>query len=96
MKITATTTKIILFLDFTVALILTAFVVYGVFKGVDTTPITILSGLWDAQLGLVISAYFRKSGNENRSKHAMKLVRDLAKEYGIENVVNLAQVILKD
>ena len=96
MKITATTTKIILFIDIVMAITLTGIVIYGVFRGVDTTPITILSGLWDAQLGLVISAYFRKSGNENRSKHAMKLVRDLAKEYGIENVVNLAQVILKD
>ena len=96
MKITATTTKIILFIDFIVAIALTAFVVYGVFEGVDTTPITIVSGLWDAQLGLVIGVYFWKSKNENRSKHAMKLVRDLAEKYGIENVVNLAQVILKD
>lgn len=96
MKITATTTKIILFVECTVAIILTACVVYGVFHSVDTTPITIVSALWDAQLGLVIGAYFRKSENENRSKHAMKLVRDLAKEYGMENVVNLAQVILKD
>ena len=96
MKITATTTKIILFVDFTVAIILTAFVVYGVFHSVDTTSITVVSALWDAQLGLVIGAYFWKSKNENRSKHAMKLVRDLAKEYGMENVVNLAQVILKD
>lgn len=96
MKITASTTKLILFIDFTIAILLTAFVVYGVFQDVDTTPITIVSGLWDAQLGLVIGVYFWKAKNENRSKYAMKLVSDLAEKYGIENIVNLAQVILKD
>lgn len=91
-----TTTKILLFIDVTVAIFLTASVVYGVFNDVDTTPITIVAGFWDTQLGVVIGAYFWKSKNENRSKYAMKLVKDLAEQYGIENVISLAEVILKD
>lgn len=96
MKVTAETSKILLFIDVIVAITLTAIVVYGAFYGVDMSNVTMIAGLWDAQLGVVIGAYFWKSKNENRSKHAMQLVRDLAEKYGFENVVNLAEVILKD
>lgn len=96
MRIYTTTSKLILFIDFAVAIALTISVVYGTFQGYDPTPITIVSGLWDAQLGAVIGVYFWKAKNENRSKYAMKLVKDLAETYGIENVINLAGVILKD
>ena len=90
------TSKLLLFIDFTIAIILTGVVVIGAFTGVDMSNVTVISGLWDAQLGVVIGAYMWKSKNENRSKHAMQLVRDLAEKYGFENVVNLAEVILKD
>lgn len=96
MKVTAETSKLLLFVDFAIAIILTAVVVIGAFTGVDMSDVTIIAGLWDAQLGVVIGAYMWKSKNENRSKHAMQLVRDLAEKYGFENVVNLAEVILKD
>lgn len=97
MKILDTTTKIIVFVDLSIALILNAIVVYGVFWGaVDMTPLTILAGLWDGQLGLVIGFYLWKSKNENRSKHAMSLVRELADKHGIEAVTQLAEIILKD
>lgn len=96
MKITATTTKLIIFIDFAIAIILTAVVAVGSFTGFDMTPVTVVAGLWDAQLGVVISAYLWKAKNENRSKYAMKLVKDLAETYGIENVISLAEVILKE
>lgn len=96
MKITATTSKIILFLDLIVAVSLTGVVVYGAFNGLSMTDVTVVAGLWDAQLGAVIGAYMWKSKNENRSKYAMRLVKDLAETYGIENVIHLAEVVLKD
>ena len=96
MKITATTSKIILFVDLVAAIALTGVVVYGAFTGLNMTDVTIVAGLWDAQLGAVISAYMWKSKNENRSKYAMQLVKDLAETYGIENVIHLAEVVLKD
>lgn len=96
MKITATTSKIVLFVDILVAITLTGVVVYGAFNSLDMSQVTIIAGLWDAQLGAVISAYMWKSKNENRSKYAMKLVKDLAETYGIENVIHLAEVVLKD
>ncbi len=91
-----TTSKLILFIDFAVALLLAAAVVHGAYSGVDMLHVAVIAGLWDAQLAVVIGAYLWKAKNENRSKHAMQLVRDLAEQYGIENVVALAQVVLKD
>ena len=91
-----TTTKLLLWLDILVGIMLAAIVVHGAYSGTDMTYVAVVAGLWDAQLAVVAGAYLWKAKNENRSKHAMKLVKELAKEYGIENVVNLAQVILKD
>ena len=91
-----TTSKLLLWADFFVAIALTAFVVHGAYTGVDMSYVAAIAGLWDAQLAVVVGAYFWKAKNENRSKHAQRLVKELAEEYGIENVINLAQVILKD
>jgi len=97
MKITATTTKIIVFADFLTALILTALVVYGTFRTTnDMTALTVLAGLWDGQLAVVIGFYLWKSKNENRSKHAMALVRELADKHGMEYTARMAEIILKD
>ena len=37
-----------------------------------------------------------KSKNENRAKYAQKFVRLFAKEYGVENAIRLAEIVLKD
>ena len=91
-----TTSKLILLVDFLVAIILTAIVVHGAYSGVDMSYVATIAGLWDVQLAVAVGAYYWKAKNENRSKHAMRLVKELAEVYGIENVINLAQVILKD
>lgn len=91
-----TTSKLILHVDFVVAIILNCIAVYVVFNSLDATQIVIMAGFWDVQLTAAIGFYYWKAKNENRSKYAMQLVKDLAEKYGIENVINLAQVILKD
>ena len=91
------TSKIILIIDILIAIALSGIVIYGVFfteRNLD--PLTVIAGLWDAQLAVAIGFYYWKSKNENRSKHAMELVEKLADKYGIENVVTLAEVVLKD
>lgn len=40
--------------------------------------------------------YLWKSKNENRAKYAQKFVRLFAKEYGVENAIRLAEIVLKD
>ena len=95
MKIT-TTSKLILFLDFLVALTLTGLVVIGSFLDKDMSQVTAVAMLWDAQLGVVSGFYFWKAKNENRSKGVQKLITDLAKEYGIESVAQIAEIIFKE
>lgn len=90
------TSKLILLIDFVIALMLTGVVIHGAYNGVDMSYVATISGLWDAQLGIAVGFYYWKAKNENRSKYAMKLVRDLAEKYEIENVVTLTEIILKD
>lgn len=90
------TTKKLLWLDVAVGIIVTAAVVIGDFTGHDLSNSAIVAALWDGQLALVISAYQWKSKNENRSKHAMKLVRELADKYGIEAAAQIAEIVLKE
>lgn len=90
------TSKVILAVDFTAALLLTGAVVAGAWLGRDVYQVTAVCACWDAQLTAAVGFYYWKAKNENRSKYAMELVRDLAKEYGIENVISLANTVLKD
>lgn len=90
------TSKCILLIDFIVAIILAVVVVTGSFLEKDMSNVVNVAVCWDAQMTAAVGFYYWKSKNENRSKHAMKLVKDLAKKYGIENVARLAEIILKD
>lgn len=90
------TSKKILWLDIIVAIIVTVNVLFGERSGCDMTSSAIVAGLWDAQLAAVIGFYLWKSKNENRSKHAMQLVRDLADQYGIDAAARVAEIVLKD
>ena len=90
------TSKLILLVDFVVAIFLTIIVIIGSFLEKDMSNVTTIAVCWDAQMAAAVGFYYWKAKNENRSKHAMKLVKDLAKKYGIENVTQLAEIILKD
>lgn len=90
------TSKLILVVDFIVAIILTAVVVVGTWLGKEMYQVTTVAACWDAQLTAAVGFYYWKAKNENRSKHAMALVRDLAEKYGMDSVIGLANTILKD
>lgn len=90
------TSKLILIMDFTVAVLLTAVVVIGVWLERDAYQVTVIAACWDAQLTAAVGFYYWKAKNENRSKYAMGLVKDLAEKYGMDAVIGLANTILKD
>ena len=90
------TSKIILVVDFVVAILLAIAVIMGSYLERDMSQVAAIAGFWDGQMAIAVGFYYWKAKNENRSKYAMKLVKQLASEYGIENVVNLAQTGLKD
>ena len=90
------TSKVILLADFIIAILLAIAVTVGAYLEKDMSQVAAIAVGWDGQLAVATGFYYWKAKNENRSKYAMKLVKQLASEYGIENVVNLAQTILKD
>lgn len=90
------TSKLILSVSWIISLILTTIVIVGAFVGIDMTCITTLAGLAWGELTAAHSFYFWKAKNENRAKYAMKLIKDLADEHGMEAVIGLAQVILQE
>ena len=91
-----TTSKLIILFSWISALVLTIVVILGSFIGIDTSNITTITSLAWGELTAAHAFYYWKSKNENRSKHAMKLVKSLATEYGIDAVTNLASVILQE
>lgn len=90
------TSKMILLADFIIAILLTVAVTVGAYLEMDMSQVAAIAVGWDGQLAVASGFYYWKAKNENRSKYAMKLVKELASEYGIENVVGLAEIILKD
>lgn len=61
--------------------------------GVNIVEITI------AQLGLTATSaafYFWKAKNENRAKYAQKFIRQWAKEFGLDAVAQIMEIILRD
>lgn len=96
MKITATTSKLLLFADFTVAILLTAIVVTGAFLDHDMTAVTEVTLAWDGQLAVAVGFYYWKAKNENRSKGVQRLITDMAEKYGMESVAQMADIIFKE
>lgn len=90
------TSKKILWLDLFIGIAVTIIVVIGNCRGLNMSEAAMVAGLWDAQLAAVVSFYLWKSKNENRSKHAMALVRELADKYGIESATRVAEIVLKE
>lgn len=90
------TSKLILLADFIIAFLLAVAVTFGAFLDKEMSQVAAIAIGWDGQLAVATGFYYWKAKNENRSKYAMRLVKELANEYGIENVINLAQTVLKD
>lgn len=90
------TSKKILCASWAAAGVLTGLTVCAVFRCVDASALLTLAGLAWAELTAAHGFYLWKAKNENRSKHAMQLVRDLAKDYGIDNAARIAEIVLKE
>ena len=91
-----TTSKLIILFSWISALVLTIVVIIGSFLGINTSDIATITSLAWGELTAAHAFYYWKSKNENRSKHAMKLIKQFASEYGIDSVTNLASVILQE
>lgn len=91
------TSKKIAYISDATAIALSAAVVYGsMCTSNDMSSLaTVTAAAW-VECGAANAFYFWKAKNENRSKYAMRLVKELADKYGIENITHLAEIVLKD
>ena len=60
-----------------------------------TAAATVLCG-WIVECGGATAFYFLKAKNENRSKYALKFVRELADKYGLDATARIIESVLKD
>ena len=60
-----------------------------------TAAATVLCG-WIVECGVATAFYFWKAKNENRSKYALKFVRELADKYGLDATARIIESVLKD
>ena len=79
----------------TVLLVL-ATILLNIYTDRDVTAIAALASTSFAVDGTYGGFYLWKSKNENRAKYAQKFVKMFANEYGIENAIKVAELVLKD
>lgn len=79
-----------------VTITLTALTIVFSRAGLRTDELIILTPLAWTETGAATAFYYWKAKNENRAKYAQKFIKDFAKEYGVENAIRIAEVVLKD
>ena len=88
--------KKMLVLHICISVLLCITTIVGTLTDHDVTAIAALTGTSFVTDGAWGGFYYWKSKNENRAKYAQKFVRLFAKEYGVENAISLAEIVLKD
>lgn len=88
--------KKMLVLHICISVLLCITTIVGTLTDHDVTAIAALTGTSFVTDGAWGGFYYWKSKNENRAKYAQKFVRLFAKEYGVENAIRLAEIVLKD
>lgn len=62
----------------------------------DTASMATIICAWILECSAATGFYFWKAKNENRSKYAMKFVRELADQYGMDATAQILETVLKD
>lgn len=89
--------KKIVITSYVITILLTAATLAGSFLTTqDMTPVATITGLAWAETTAANAFYFWKAKNENRIKLTNQMISDLADKYGIDAVVNLAGIVIKD
>lgn len=89
--------KKLLIFSWTVTLILTVLTVWMALTGrpgVDT--MSVITSLSWAESTTQTGFYHWKAKNENRAKYAQRFLHDIAREWGPETAIRMAEIVLKD
>lgn len=89
--------KKIVLASYTITVLLTLATALGVFlSDRDMSPMATLAGLAWVETGVCNGFYFWKARAENRVKLSNAMVKELADKYGIEAVIGLVGITIKD
>ena len=80
----------------TVTLILTALTIWMSQNARPLDAMLVITPLSWTETGAATGFYFWKSKNENRAKYAQRFLREIAKEWGAETAIRIAEIVLKD
>ena len=88
LKIKITTSKLILIVSYTVAITLSAIVVYGTFTGSDMTHVAVIAGMAWAEVAAANVWYYKKAEKENIIKIALSLSEKLKQSIDIGQIID--------
>lgn len=88
--------KKLLIFSWTVTLILTALTIWMSQNAMPLDAMMVVTPLSWAASDVVTGFYLWKAKNENRAKYAQRFLHDIAKEWGPETALRMAEIVLKD
>ena len=88
--------KKLLYFSWAVTLSLTMLTVWLSLTAMPTEAMLIITPLAWTETGVSTGYYYWKSKNENRAKYAQRFMKELAKEWGPETAIQIAEIVLKD
>lgn len=88
--------KKLLFFSWAVTLILTVDTIWMSLQSLPLDAMIVITPLAWTETGVATGYYYWKSKNENRAKYAQKFLREIAKEWGADTAVRMAEIVLKD
>lgn len=88
--------KKLLIFSWTVTLILTVLTVWMSQNAMPLDAMMVVTPLSWAASDVVTGFYLWKAKNENRAKYAQRFLHDIAREWGPETAIRMAEIVLKD
>ncbi len=91
------TSKKLVYLSDSIAICLSAAVICGTFfTDRDIGALAQVSVASLTECGVANGFYYWKAKNENRYKYVIRLIREWAEKYGIDAVIRIADIVLKE
>ena len=88
--------KKMLFFSWAITLLLTAGTIWMSLKSLPLDAMIVITPLSWTETGVATGYYYWKSKNENRAKYAQKFLREIAREWGADTAIRMAEIVLKD
>lgn len=88
--------KKLLIFSWTVTLILTSLTIWLSLNALPTDAMYVITPLSWTESTTQTGFYHWKAKNENRAKHAQRFLKEIAKEWGTETAIRMAEIVLKD